>query len=227
MSSQTRHPKTTATSPQRSMRSGKTIEDLLGKGYNGHNQPVPITENVNIYYEIRNQIHANQGQELPGMLNRAVLKPLVRMQTSKWQDIAKAHVLNVASITETVAIKILGLVCKAICNTSHTKAELEYVFGDFLVGARERALDRLRGFCNQEANIKTNNPHFLLKGLTSKMPPMFNSWAIADMNHADVLFEELHSTLNTEHEIHDLLQAYYEEAVLAPFSHPICRLRST
>jgi hypothetical protein len=115
-----------------------------------------------LYAEIREQIKANRGEELPGMLNPAVLKPLWVKQTSRWYAHGEAHLKELVSQTTDVAIKIFSEVTKVIEMSERTRHKLERVITGAGSQAREKVLIQLRDLCHQNATLalQTNNPQF-------------------------------------------------------------------
>ena len=65
-----------------------------------------------LYNEIRKQIDTNRGEELPGMLNPAVLKPLLNKQTSNWQTLGEEYLERLVTMTTDVALKIFDKACQ-------------------------------------------------------------------------------------------------------------------
>ncbi len=113
-----------------------------------------------LYNEIRHQIQENRSGELPGMVNPAVLKPLQEKQASKWRDITKDYLKDLAKQTEKTSIHILRAAYKEEGGTKG--AELEAVVNEFAKAARNRALDHLDNAWLRELNrVQTSNPIFL------------------------------------------------------------------
>jgi uncharacterized protein (UPF0147 family) len=120
---------------------------------------------ADLYKEIRIQIRTNQGLELPGMSNPAVLKPLFRKQTSKWQKLGQDHLESIVKMSENVAMKILAEVCKHLNAPAFTRNDLEDVISSFKVHAEKQAIERLRTFCQEITTfpLQTSNTLFLEK----------------------------------------------------------------
>lgn len=118
-----------------------------------------------LYEEIRNQIRTNRGQELPGMSNPAVLKPLFRKQTSKWQKLGQDHLKSIVKMSEGVAMKILAEVCEHLNAPALTKSDLQDVISSFKDHAEKQATERLRTFCHEITTfpLQTSNKLFLEK----------------------------------------------------------------
>jgi len=115
-----------------------------------------------LYDEIRKQIDTNWGEELPGMTNPKVLKPLFRKQTCKWEDIGQAHLKRLVSMSSDVATKILDEVCAELGVPSHTKNELENMICDFKDAKEEFIKGKLHVFCQENSTfpLQTNNKLF-------------------------------------------------------------------
>lgn len=133
---------------------------FLVKG--GQRNDVP---NPKLYEEIRRQIDINKGEELPGMINPAVLKPLVVKQTSKWKGIGEAYLKEAVEISKDVVLQILHFVSKEFGIAGHTKAELENTLANFRSSAEKRAVAKLHEFCrnNETAPLTTRDDEFRRK----------------------------------------------------------------
>lgn len=118
-----------------------------------------------MYKEIRNQIRTNKGQELPGMSNPAVLKPLFRKQTSKWQKLGQDHLESIVKMSEKVAMKILAEVCKHLSAPALTRNDLEDAISSFKDHAEKQATETLQKFCRDITDfpLQTSNKLFLEK----------------------------------------------------------------
>lgn len=116
-----------------------------------------------LYDEIKRHINANQGMELRGMVNPAVLKPLLKMQASKWEDLAKEHLERLAHLTNEAVLGILKLACEDLGAAPYTREELERLVLKFATNARKRALEELSRQCRQEFthHLQTSNPAFI------------------------------------------------------------------
>lgn len=126
------------------------------------NHDVP---NPQLYKEIRYQINVNRGEELPGMINPAVLKPLVVKQTSKWEGIGETYLKEAVKISEDVVSQILRFVSAEFAIADHTKAELASTLANFRSSAEKRAMEKLREFChnNETAPLTTRDDEFRRK----------------------------------------------------------------
>jgi hypothetical protein len=115
-----------------------------------------------LYDEIETQIRDNKGQELQGMINPAVLKPLFRKQATKWPKIAEQHLENLASLTEEVVLRILKVACEESGAADYTRVELEQIVLNFAKAARSSAMEKLDKFRWEEHSLPlyTNNPAF-------------------------------------------------------------------
>ncbi|CZR66635.1 uncharacterized protein PAC_16536 [Phialocephala subalpina] len=120
---------------------------------------------ADLYKEIRIQIRTNQGQELPGMSNPAVLKPLFRKQTSKWQKLGQDHLESIVKMSENVAMKILAEVCKHLNAPAFTRNDLEDAISSFKDRAEKQAIERLQTLCHEITTfpLQTSNKLFLEK----------------------------------------------------------------
>jgi hypothetical protein len=115
-----------------------------------------------LYDEIKTQIRDNKGQELQGMVNPAVLRPLFRKQATKWPKIAEQHLENLASLTEEVVLRILQVACEESGAAEYTREELEQIVLKFAKAARSSAMEKLNKFQWEEHSLPlhTNNPAF-------------------------------------------------------------------
>jgi hypothetical protein len=120
------------------------------------------TNGRTLYDEIETQIRENKGQELQGMINPAVLRPLFRKQATKWPEIAKKHLEALASETEEVVLRILQVACEESGAPDYTREELEQVVLKFAKVARSSAMEKLETFRWEEHSLPlhTNNPAF-------------------------------------------------------------------
>jgi hypothetical protein len=115
-----------------------------------------------LYDEIRSQIRQNQGEELQGMINPAVLKPLLRQQASKWPELATEHLENMARLTNDAVLRILKETCKDLGVPEYIQEELERIVVEFAAEARKSALKKLDEVWREEAlHLQTDNPAFL------------------------------------------------------------------
>jgi len=115
-----------------------------------------------LYDEIRTQVIAKQGEELQGMINPAVLKPLFKKQANKWPEIAQNHLEDLADKTEQAVLYILGHACKEECAEAYTWQELKKYVEGFARDAREKAIRELMKLWDQETtlHLQTDNPGF-------------------------------------------------------------------
>lgn len=123
-----------------------------------------------LYNEIRLQIYKNKGQELSSMSNPAVLKPLIRKQTSKWQKLGQAHLESIVKMSEEVAMKILAEVCKNLNAPAHTKNDLEEVIPSLKDHAEKEANEKLQTLCHELTTfpLQTTHEQFLKKITTAQ-----------------------------------------------------------
>jgi hypothetical protein len=99
------------------------------------------------------------------MSNPAVLKPLFRKQTSKWQKLGQDHLESIVKISEEVAMKILAEVCKHLNAPAFTRENLEDAISSFKDHAEKQAVERLRTLCHEITTfpLQTSNKGFLEK----------------------------------------------------------------
>ncbi len=118
---------------------------------------------VTLQDEIRAQIIANRGEELPGMVNPVVLKPLMQKQASKWPILAKDHLENLAHITEDAVLEIMGHIKDEMRIPDYTRIRLETIVHEFAAAARKRAFEELAKIWYRESTfpLSTNNPEFI------------------------------------------------------------------
>ncbi|KAH6666614.1 P-loop containing nucleoside triphosphate hydrolase protein [Halenospora varia] len=129
------------------------------------NKTPPRTQLHPLYAEIRHQLATNRGEELPGMLNPAVLRPLWRKQTSKWQDLSQKHLEQLVSLTTNVALKLFHQACLDVGTTDRVKNGLEVELLSFAESSRREVMNKLAQMIekNQTMALQTHNPLFLLK----------------------------------------------------------------
>jgi hypothetical protein len=99
------------------------------------------------------------------MSNPAVLKPLFRKQTSKWQKFGQDHLESIVEMSEKVSLKILDEVCRQVNAPSFTRNELEDAIASFRDDAEKRALEKLQTLCHDITTfpLQTSNKLFLEK----------------------------------------------------------------
>ncbi|KAG9238404.1 P-loop containing nucleoside triphosphate hydrolase protein [Amylocarpus encephaloides] len=196
-----------------------------------------------LYEEIRTQILENRGEELPGVLNPAVIHPIWRKQTSKWKSLGEAHLNSLVDTTTYVSLKLFEQACYETGASERTQCGLEARILGFSTQARGEVMRKLDILCDRNENmaLQTSNPAFLEKVhyarsqrfrqaldrytrahpptsiISTPVPASLESCAIIDIPRVDALFNELHPhgsrSQNVEDEIHDLLRAYYEVRV--------------
>ncbi|RDL36733.1 Uncharacterized protein BP5553_06085 [Venustampulla echinocandica] len=147
----------------------------IGDSRNALEQPLKSSQNSlpsiaankkrSIYHEIRAQIGKNQGEELEGLSNPAILKPLFRKQTEKWQELAQNHLRSIISMSQDVASMILDQVCAELGVPSHTANDLGDIISGFKDDAEQRATLELHTFCHEITTfpLQTSNPLYLEK----------------------------------------------------------------
>jgi hypothetical protein len=99
------------------------------------------------------------------MSNPAVLKPLFRKQTGKWQKLGQHHLESIVKMSQDVAMEILGEVCEHFSVPTHTKNDLEDVIASLKNHAEREATERLSTFCHEITTfpLQTSNKLFLEK----------------------------------------------------------------
>jgi len=117
-----------------------------------------------LYDEIKSQIHENQGTELHGMINPAVLKPLLQKQASKWPELAKQHLEHLARLTNNAVHIILKQACKDVGAADYTWEELDQIVTSFATAARSCAIEKLNTRWREEVtlHLQTSNPAFII-----------------------------------------------------------------
>lgn len=118
-----------------------------------------------IYDEIRDQIKENRGEELPGLSNPAVLKPLFRKQTENWQKLAQGHLESIISMSHKAAVNILDQICAELSVPRHTANDLGDIVAGFKDDAEKWATQELQTYCHQIITfpLQTSNPSFIEK----------------------------------------------------------------
>jgi hypothetical protein len=118
-----------------------------------------------LYKEIRDQISVNQGEELDGMTNTAVMKPLFIRQTSKWEAFGQEYLDDVVMMSKKVALLILDHVTSEFGVTDYTKSELKNTIDEYEVQARARAVVNLRELCHKNSTflLATTDENFKKK----------------------------------------------------------------
>ena len=116
-----------------------------------------------LYAEIRHQIENNRGEELPGMLNPAVLRPLFREQISLWQELAEEHLNEIITTTTNVSLKLFKIAAKHAGMSSLVKKRFQVIFAKFEAEKGDQARQELLLQCHRNATmaLQTTNPQFL------------------------------------------------------------------
>ncbi|TVY40800.1 Dynamin-A [Lachnellula subtilissima] len=130
-----------------------------------------------LYIEIRAQINANRGEELPGMLNPAVLKPLLRKQTSKWQALGEEYLERLVTMTTDVSLKIFEKACMNVGTTERTRAGLQERLLALAEDSRKEVLQKMRSLCEKNASmaLQTDTDDFLRKVRQAQMMRFINA----------------------------------------------------
>lgn len=118
-----------------------------------------------LYKEIRTQILDNRGEELNGMTNPTVMKPLFTRQTSKWEAIGLSYLDEVVKMSKTVALLILEHVFSELAVPEHTQSELLSTIHDFEAQAWSNARLKLREICERNSSfpLVTTDDNFVNK----------------------------------------------------------------
>lgn len=141
-------------------------------------KPSPVETKRNpLYIEIRAQINTNRGEELPGMLNPAVLKPLLRKQTSKWQSLGEDYLERLVTMTTNVSLKIFEKACLDAGTTERTKTGLQERLFAFSEDSRKEVLRKMHLLCEKNANmaLQTDTDDFLGKVRQAQMMRFINA----------------------------------------------------
>lgn len=104
-----------------------------------------------LYKEIRTQITLNRGEELNGMINPAVMRPLFTQQTSKWEAFGQAYLEEVVKMSKNVALLILDYVFSEFAVPNHTTSELKSTIDEFETQALHGATLKLRNICHRNS----------------------------------------------------------------------------
>jgi hypothetical protein len=119
---------------------------------------------LKIYDEIKSQIEANRSKELPGMINPAVLKPLLQKQASEWPKLAEEHLQSLVLLTNETVRHILEETCRELAVAEYTQEQLIRIVVNFATEARKKALQRLANAWEYEVlHLQTENPAFITK----------------------------------------------------------------
>lgn len=115
-----------------------------------------------LYRDIRKQMAENRGEELPGLFNPAIVKPIFKKQISKWETLGTDHMQNIIEQTFEVAIAILEHVCDGNNVPSKTEDELADFIQKFKYEAGNRAIEKLKKFCHDSGSnpLYTSNDTF-------------------------------------------------------------------
>jgi len=102
------------------------------------------------------------------MLNPAVLRPLYREQTARWQKLAEDHLDKVIDMTTKVSLELFRLAVELVemqggKMTNLAKERFEAIFLKFKEERRDAAMQELRLQCHRNGNqpLQTTNPDFL------------------------------------------------------------------
>ncbi|TVY23382.1 Dynamin-A [Lachnellula hyalina] len=138
-----------------------------------------------LYDLIRAQIETDRGEELPGMVNPAILKPLVRKQTGKWQALGDEYLQRLVTMTTDVSLKILEKACMNAGTTEKTRAGLQERILTLAEDSRKEVLQKMRSLCgNQDPQnkdplkskpLQTNTDDFLGKVRQAQMMRFINA----------------------------------------------------
>jgi len=97
------------------------------------------------------------------MLNPAVLKPLWRAQTIKWEELGEKHLDTIVSMTKEVALKLFNMTSIKFGLTAGAKEKLETAILAFEETERKATMAKLHEECvrNNTMALQTTNPMFL------------------------------------------------------------------
>ena len=118
-----------------------------------------------LYREIRRQIDENRGEELTGMLNPAVLKPLWAKQTKKWREIAEDHLNTIISLATAVALRIFEYASNSVAITERAKSKLVGIITSFAETDKAKYMQQLHDLCHRNATmaLQTVDPAYGVK----------------------------------------------------------------
>jgi len=124
-----------------------------------------------LYKVIREEMKANRGEELAGMVNPAVLKPLYRLQTQKWEGIAEKHLEKIVLTTTDVALRIFGIVSEQFGLTRRAKEQLQARILTFQENGMSTAMAKLRELCehNRTMALQTTDDAFSTRIYDAKL----------------------------------------------------------
>lgn len=116
-----------------------------------------------LYAKIRHQIEMNRGEELPGMLNPSVLRPLYRDQTAPWQKLAEKHLDQIITTTTDVSLELFNIAAENEGMTKSARQSFEAIIAKFEADKRKEATRELHLQCYRNANmaLQTTDPKFL------------------------------------------------------------------
>ncbi|KAI0436042.1 vacuolar sorting protein VPS1 [Xylaria telfairii] len=184
-------------------------------------EPLQIAQNTDVGRSLRNDIReelrAFEGTQLPGLINPEVMPVLFQKQTEKWNEYASKHVDTIANHLSVVARGILELVCppNSISGNTQLYDGLFKVLGGFWETSRAVALAEVETICLRERvhMLQTTDSRFyqrlkawqtirLLRSLESVHPGL-DATAIHDRVHFSM--ED-----NMVNAVHDILKVYYQ-----------------
>lgn len=120
------------------------------------------THDHHLYRDIKTQIVENRGEELPGLFNPTIVRPLFKKQICHWEQLGKEHLTDVVSMTFTVAMTILEYVFEGNNVPVQTRNELKAIVSNFRAEAGRRAIEKLTKFCYDASTnpLYTDNDAF-------------------------------------------------------------------
>ncbi|KAI0481409.1 vacuolar sorting protein VPS1 [Xylaria cf. heliscus] len=167
--------------------------------------------------DIREELRAFEGTQLPGLINPEVMPVLFQKQTEKWHEHASKHVDTIANHLGVVARGILDLVCppNSISGNTQLYDGLFKILEGFWEKSRAVALAEVETMCIRERThmLQTTDSRFyqrlkawqtirLLRSLDSVHPGL-DATAIHDRVHFSM--ED-----NMVNAVHDILKVYYQ-----------------
>jgi hypothetical protein len=193
---------------------------------------LPQSQNTPLYSEIRHQISLNRGDELPGMLNPSVLKPLFVKQSSKWLQIAEDYLTRIMNSTAWVSFRIFYKVCRDARATDRIITELANKISARVNSSRDRVIAQLKELCDRNENLplQTDTEEFLhavcrariarFKAALNRYKTSFpassfmpegvrlapesdENWAMVPMSDIHGAFDEIHPQGNRSQNVED------------------------
>ncbi|KAH9884771.1 vacuolar sorting protein VPS1 [Xylariomycetidae sp. FL2044] len=169
--------------------------------------------------DIREELRAFAGVQLPGLVNPEVMTVLYQKQTDKWRDFAVEHVERVAQHLGDVVQGILNRVCPPDASGPMAMHEgLLQVLVDLWKESKAKALAEVETFCHRERKhiMQTTDSRFYEKLKAWQTIRLLRSLAsVPDKYDAAVIHNHIHSSIedNMIHAVHDILKVYYQISI--------------